>query len=157
MTRVLVIDDQRDVRAMICMVLRVNHFGVSEACSAEAGMQMFAASDFDLAIVDVFLQDASGFDVIAMMREKSPDLPVVAISGMTSFEVASYSAELPNVVCLQKPFRPYDLISAIEKARDALRQVALRERRPELPEQERPDKAGRSSLSLNFESQEPLS
>jgi DNA-binding response OmpR family regulator len=118
MTRVLVIDDQRDVRAMICMVLRVNHFQVSEAGSAEAGLQMFAASDFDIAIVDVFLQDASGFDVIAIMREKRPDLPVIAISGMTSLEVASYSAELSNVVCLQKPFRPHDLIGAIKKARD---------------------------------------
>jgi DNA-binding NtrC family response regulator len=118
MTRVLVIDDQRDVRAMICMVLRVNHFEVSEAGSAEAGLKMFETSAFDLAIVDVFLQDASGFDVIATMREKRPDLPVVAISGMTSFEVASYSAELSNVVCLQKPFRPHDLIRAIEKARN---------------------------------------
>jgi DNA-binding NtrC family response regulator len=118
MTRVLVIDDQREVRAMICMVLRVNHFEVSEAGSAEAGLKMFETSAFDLAIVDVFLQDASGFDVIATMREKRPDLPVVAISGMTSFGVASYSAELSNVVCLQKPFRPHDLIRAIEKARN---------------------------------------
>jgi DNA-binding NtrC family response regulator len=117
MTRVLVIDDQRDVRAMICMVLRVNHFEVSEAGSAEAGLKMFEASAFDLAIVDVFLQDASGFDVIATMREKRPELPVVAISGMTSFEVASHSVELSNVVCLQKPFRPNDLIGAIEEAR----------------------------------------
>jgi DNA-binding NtrC family response regulator len=112
-----VIDDQRDVRAMICMVLRVNHFEVSEAGSAEAGLKMFEASAFDLAIVDVFLQDASGFDVIATMREKRPELPVVAISGMTSFEVASHSVELSNVVCLQKPFRPNDLIGAIEEAR----------------------------------------
>jgi DNA-binding response OmpR family regulator len=103
---------------MICMVLRVNHFEVSEAGSAEAGLKMFETSAFDLAIVDVFLQDASGFDVIATMREKRPDLPVVAISGMTSFGVASYSAELSNVVCLQQPFRPHDLIRAIEKARN---------------------------------------
>ena len=117
MTRILVIDDQRDVCAMICMVLRVNHFEVVEAGSAAAGLKMFEGSAFDVAIVDIFLQDASGFDVIATMRERVPDLAVVAISGMTSFGAASHSAELSQVVCLQKPFRPSDLIRAIETAR----------------------------------------
>jgi len=45
-------------------------------------------------IVDIFLEDASGFDVIAAMREKVLELPVVAISGMTSFDAASHSVEL---------------------------------------------------------------
>ncbi len=62
MTRILVVDDQRDVRTMICMVLRVKHFEVVEAGSA--------------------------------MREKVLELPVVAISGMTSFDAASHSVEL---------------------------------------------------------------
>jgi len=112
MSRILVIDDQRDVRTMICMVLRVNHFEVVEAASAAAGLKIFGASAFDAAIVDIFLEDANGFDVIATMREKVPDLPVVAISGMTLLDTASHS----SVVCLQKPFRPNDLMRAIETA-----------------------------------------
>jgi DNA-binding response OmpR family regulator len=117
MSRILVIDDQKDVRAMIAIVLRVNRFEVVEAQSAAAGLKAFQEAPFDLAIVDIFLQDACGFDVIGKMRELVPDLPVVAISGMTSLDVASQSAELPNVVCLQKPFRPNDLTCAIEAAR----------------------------------------
>jgi len=70
------------------------------------------------AIVDVFLEKANGFDVIAAMREKVPDLPAVAISGMASFDTR-HGAELSNVVCLRKPFRPTELIRAIEKARGA--------------------------------------
>ena len=84
MTRILVVDDQRDVRTMICMVLRVKHFEVVEAGSA--------------------------------MREKVLELPVVAISGMTSLDAASHSVELSSLVCLLKPFRPNDLIGAIEAA-----------------------------------------
>jgi DNA-binding NtrC family response regulator len=116
MTRILVIDDQADVRAMICIVLRVNHFEVAEAASAAAGLKMFEQSAFDVAIVDVFLEDANGFDVIAAMREKIPEFPVVAISGMPSFDTASDSAEPPSMVCLRKPFRPNDLLGAIEAA-----------------------------------------
>jgi DNA-binding response OmpR family regulator len=123
MPRILVIDDQSDVRAMIAIVLRVKHFEVVEAQSAAAGLRAFEESPFDLAIVDVFLQDACGFDVISRMRDIVPDLPVVAISGMTTtLDAAPQSAELLNVVCLQKPFRPNDLTAAIDEARRRVQQ-----------------------------------
>jgi DNA-binding response OmpR family regulator len=119
MPRILVIDDQTDVRAMICMVLRINHFEVVEAASAAAGLKEFEASRFDLAVVGIFLQGASGFDVIKMMRERVANLPVVAISGMTALDFANASPELCNVICLQKPFRPNELVRAVEAAQGA--------------------------------------
>jgi len=122
MTRILVIDDQSDVRAMISIVLRVNHFEIVEAASGDAGLKAFEDSKFDLAIVDIFLQGTNGFDVIAMMRERVPDLPIVAISGMTTLDFVSASPELANVVCLQKPFRPSQLVRAIEAAYGPFRQ-----------------------------------
>ena len=116
MPRILVIDDQSDVRAMIAIVLRINHFEIVEAASASAGLKEFENSTFDLAIVDIFLQGMNGFDAITMMRERIPDLPVVAISGMTTLDFHSGSPELSKVVCLQKPFRPHELIRAIAAA-----------------------------------------
>jgi DNA-binding response OmpR family regulator len=120
MSRILVIEDQQDVRAMICMVLRVNHFEVIDAPSAAAGLKFFEESNFDVAIVDVFLDDANGFDVVARMRSRVPDMPVVVMSGMTSMATVSPSADLPDLVCLQKPFRPNELIGAIQAAKDAV-------------------------------------
>ena len=116
MPRILVIDDQPDVRAMISIVLRINHFEIVEAESGDAGLKAFENSRFDLVIVDIFLQGTNGFDVISMMRERIPDLPIVAISGMTTLDFLSGSPELANVVCLQKPFRPNQLVRAIEAA-----------------------------------------
>jgi DNA-binding NtrC family response regulator len=126
MSRVLVVDDQSDVRAMISIVLRVNHFEIVEAASAAAALKAFEESGFDLAIVDIFLQGTNGSDLIGTMRERVPDLPVVAISGMTALDFLSESAGLSTVVCLQKPFRPNDLMRAIEAARQAVRQPAPR-------------------------------
>jgi DNA-binding response OmpR family regulator len=121
MSRILVVDDQSDVRAMISIVLRINHFEIVEAASADAGLKAFEGSEFDLAIVDIFLQGANGFDLIRMMRERVPTLPIVAISGMTTLDFVSASPELADVVCLQKPFRPNDLVRAIETANGLLR------------------------------------
>jgi DNA-binding response OmpR family regulator len=119
--RILVIDDQPDVRAMIGIVLRVNHFEIIEAASAPAGLKEFENSKFDLAIVDIFLQGTCGFDVIKEMRERVPNLPIVAISGMTALDFVSASPGLSDVVCLQKPFRPNELIRAIDAAQEMSR------------------------------------
>jgi DNA-binding response OmpR family regulator len=122
--RVLVVDDQADVRAIIAIVLRVQQFEIVEAASASEGLRAFRDSRFDVAIVDIFLKDESGMDVIAAMRERTPNLPVVAISGMTALDFVSDSPELSNVVCLRKPFRPNELLRAIEAARESVRQSA---------------------------------
>ena len=122
MSRILVIDDQADVRAMIAIVLRVQHFEIVEVDSAAAALKAFENSSFDVAIVDIFLQGTNGFDLITMMRESSPNLPIVAISGMTALDFVSSSPEFADIVCLQKPFRANDLVRAIEAANASSRQ-----------------------------------
>ena len=119
MPRVLIIDDQADVRAMMAMVLRINHFEVVEAASAAAGLKAFENAPVDLAIVDIFLLGGNGFDVISSMRERVPGLPIIAISGMTGLDFVADMPGLADVVCLQKPFRPNQLMAAIETARSA--------------------------------------
>ena len=125
MSRILITDDQADVRAMISIVLRVRRFEIVEAATAAAALQAFDRSSFDLAIVDIFLEGANGFDLIRMMRDRIPKLPVVAISGMTALDFISQSPDLSDVVCLQKPFRPNDLMQAIEAANPALQRSTV--------------------------------
>lgn len=122
MPRILVIDDQKDVRTMISMVLRVNQFDVVEAASAAEGLKAFGAQPFDAAIVDIYLGDTNGLELVAALRERVPELPVVAVSGMTAFDGAAMSDELKRVVYLQKPFRPAELMRAVSAARTAVRQ-----------------------------------
>jgi len=124
MPRILVVDDQKDVRAMISMVLRVNQFDVVEAGTATAGLQLFREQAFDAAIVDIYLEESNGLDLVCGMRRLVPDLPVVAVSGMSAFDGAAMSEELTRVVYLQKPFRPAELMRAVEMARTAVRDKA---------------------------------
>jgi DNA-binding response OmpR family regulator len=120
MARVLIIDDQKDVRAMVAIVLRVNRYEVVEADSGAAGVKAFTEVGFDAAIVDIFLGDTSGVEVITTLRELAPSLPVVAVSGMTALDFMEQSPHLASVVCLQKPFRPNDLLQALRKAQAAV-------------------------------------
>ncbi|MBR0821751.1 response regulator [Bradyrhizobium liaoningense] len=119
MPRVLVVDDQKEVRAMVAIVLRVNHFDVVEAESGAAGLKAFKEGAFDAAIVDIFLADTSGVDVMVALRERVPGFPIVAVSGMTALDFMDEAPGLADVVCLQKPFRPNDLLQALRKAQAA--------------------------------------
>ena len=119
MPRVLIVDDQKDVRAMVAIVLRVNHYDVVEAESGAAGLKAFGEESFDAAIVDIFLADTSGVDVMATIRERAPGFPIVAVSGMTALDFIGEAPGLADVICLQKPFRPNDLLQALRKAQAA--------------------------------------
>ena len=121
MPRILLMDDQPDVRAVVALALRVKGFEVVGFGSGAAGLAAFDESPFDLAIVDIFLGGMNGADVIRLLRERSPKLPIVAISGVTALDFLSASPELSDVVCLQKPFRPADLLQAIQTAMEPLR------------------------------------
>jgi DNA-binding response OmpR family regulator len=128
MPRILVVDDEADVRAMISIVLRIHHFEIVEAASAAAALEAFEDSSFDVAIVDIFLDGANGFDLITRMRERVSDLAVVAMSGMATLDFVPQWPELADVACLQKPFRPNELMRAIEAARRADRQPVAGDR-----------------------------
>ncbi|CCD94773.1 putative two-component response regulatory protein [Bradyrhizobium sp. ORS 375] len=121
MPRILVVDDQKDVRAMISMVLRVNQFEVVEAGTAPDGLRLFRDQAFDAVIADIYLDDSNGLDLVSEMRRLVPDVPVVAVSGMSAFDGAAMSDELMRVVYLQKPFRPAELMHAVEMARAAVK------------------------------------
>jgi hypothetical protein len=56
-------------------------------------LKTFEDSAFDIAIVDIFLERTSGFELIGLMRERVPDLLVVAISGMATLDFVPASPE----------------------------------------------------------------
>lgn len=119
MPRVLIVDDQKGVRAMVSIVLRVNRYDVVEAESGTAGLKAFEEGGFDAVIVDIFLADTSGIEVMTAIRERVPGFPIVAVSGMTALDFIGQAPGLDGVVCLQKPFRPNDLLQALRKAQQA--------------------------------------
>jgi DNA-binding response OmpR family regulator len=123
MPRILVIDDQPHVRASIKIALEAKKFDVVLVESGREGLREFDASSFDLAIVDIYLPDMDGVNIIKAFRKRKPNFPIVAISGIpvsesgrTMLEFLPMVPNLATVVCLQKPFRLNQLLDAIQNA-----------------------------------------
>jgi len=123
MAHILVIDDQVHVRAAIALALEAQGHDVVCADGASMGLREFETAKFDLAIVDVFMPGMDGVKLIRALRQRKPNLPVVAMSGVhlsasgrTALDHLHMARDLSGIVCLQKPFRPAELSQAVEKA-----------------------------------------
>jgi len=124
MIRVLVIDDQPQVRSTVSTALAAKeNFQVVSVESGEEGMRVFKTADFDLVIVDLYMPGMDGTKTIKKLREQKQNLPVIAISGVllksttrTALDFLPLAPAFADVVCLQKPFRPKELFDAVEKA-----------------------------------------
>jgi len=122
MQRVLVVDDQHFVRSTISFILKAQGFEVVEVERGADALRLLEDTKFDLAIVDIYMPGMDGVKIIKLMRERTPDLPVIAMSGVqlnasdkTALDYFSMSPELSKIPCLKKPFKPNELMSAIQK------------------------------------------
>jgi len=81
---ILVVDDEKNIRRTLRMVLESEGYEVEEAGSAEEGLEAVQGGAVDLVILDVRLPKMSGLDALERLRELDPELPVLMISGHAS-------------------------------------------------------------------------
>src|SRR5260370_41835729 len=97
MARVLVIDDDQPVRATITVVLEAGGFEVVAVDGGRAGQKAVEISRVDATIVDVFMPGMGGLETIKALRERCPQMPIIAKSGAVSlFEDRDGSEPAPD-------------------------------------------------------------
>ena len=111
--RILVIDDDPDVRAFISESLAEQGYKVREAADGKSGLNAFAAEQPDLVVLD-FMPGLSGADVASRILAKQPEQPILFVSGYS--ETDSIRRIAPNAPLLTKPFRAEALAKAVRTA-----------------------------------------
>lgn len=79
--QVLVVDDAREVRGTIAVILRVSGYRVLEAEDGLAAQKILVNEHPALVISDLEMPDGDGWGVLAFCHEQRPDLPVLILSG----------------------------------------------------------------------------
>jgi len=128
MPKILVIDDQSHVRAATVRVLKAKGFDAVAVENAPDGMRQLQQSKFDAAIIDIYMPGIDGVKAIKAIRANYPDMAVIAMSGVqmpmsgrTALDFLPLIPQLADIVCLEKPFRPHQLVEAIQKATELAR------------------------------------
>jgi signal transduction histidine kinase len=111
--RLLVIDDDADVRNVIVELLRSMHYEVIEAEDGETGLRKLAQLQPALAIIDYLMPGMNGGEVARKARQQFPALPILFISGYADSEAI---AAIPYARLLRKPILPQELEQAVSGA-----------------------------------------
>jgi len=130
--RILIIDDEQNIRRMLRALLEQEGFEVAEAGGGRAALESLDATDPDLALLDLVMPGGpDGLETLERLRTAKPDLEVIMMSGRASLADAVRATRLGAAQFLEKPLAPEGVLSTVrtvlELARTRAENRALRD------------------------------
>lgn len=115
--RVLVVEDEKSVRDLLIRTAGEWGFVATPASSGEIGAKLNDAESFDIAILDLCLPGMNGIETLARLRQRSPNLQGIILTGSATVPAAKAAIHLGVVEFLTKPCNRGELERALDRAR----------------------------------------
>lgn len=112
--RVLVIEDNNDLREVLGRFLENNGFRFTGCDSTEDGIDAVDEQDFDIALIDINLPGKSGFSMIEYIRERGSTMPLIAMTARDGLEDKLAGFELGLTDYIVKPFELKELLARMQ-------------------------------------------
>ena len=115
---ILVIDDNSDIRFLICNILKEKGYNVRSAANFDQATFEIKTKIPDLAIVDIKLDkgDKDGINLLKILMEKNKSLPVIMISGHATVQIAVEAIRLGAYEFIEKPFSTEKILNYVKRA-----------------------------------------
>ena len=115
---ILVIDDNADIRFLICNILKEQNFNVRSAANFDQAVLEINKKLPDLAIVDIKLDktDKDGIDLLKLIIQKKKLTPVIMISGHATVQIAVEAIRLGAYEFIEKPFSTEKILNYVKRA-----------------------------------------
>ena len=119
---ILVIDDNSDIRFLICKILKENDYIVREAANFDQAIFEIKKKLPDLAIIDIKLDkgDKDGIDLLKVINNKNKSTPVIMISGHANVQTAVESIRLGAYEFLEKPFSAEKIVNYVSRGIESM-------------------------------------
>src|SRR5215510_12427941 len=121
---VLVVDDEKNIRATLTLCLEGMGCKVTAVSSAEGAVTALGRQAFDLAFLDLRLGEANGLDLLPRLLAEAPDLAVVVITAYATFDTAVEAIKRGAVDYVPKPFTPAQIRHALDRIEERRRLTA---------------------------------
>src|SRR5690606_10828568 len=119
--KILVVDDQRNMRTTLAMMLRGSGYEVDEAADVAMGREMGATGAYDVVITDLRMGDFDGIDVLRAVKESQPMTELIVMTAYGTIESAVEAMRLGAFDYIQKPFTEQELIVKVSKGLESRR------------------------------------
>jgi len=114
--RVLLVDDEKAFVDALCKRLARRRIETTKAYAGSQGIQLLRSADFDVAVVDLKMEDISGLEVLKVFKLMAPAMPVIMLTGHGSDKTAAECLDAGAHECLTKPCLIDDLVERIKAA-----------------------------------------
>lgn len=121
MGKLLVVDDQRNMRTTLAMMLRGHGFDVDEAADGSQGRDLGGTGAYDVVITDLRMGETDGIDVLRAVKQAQPMTEVIVMTAYGTIESAVEAMRLGAYDYIQKPFGEQELIVKVQKAVESRR------------------------------------
>ncbi len=128
--KILVVDDDESLVAIISEVLEDDGYAVTTASSGEEAIELFSNNRFQLVISDIRMPGMTGIELLQKIKKISKDTEVIIITSHASVETTISALRLGAYDYLLKPFEEIELISAVAKR--AVEKIRLTAERKDL-------------------------
>ena len=118
MAKFLIVDDQRNMRTTLAMMLRGAGYEVDEAENGEQGAERGSTGAYDVVLTDLRLGQKDGIDVLRATKEAHPLTEVIMMTAYGTIESAVEAMSLGAFDYIQKPFSEQELLVKVVKALD---------------------------------------
>ncbi|MBL6786694.1 MAG: sigma-54-dependent Fis family transcriptional regulator [PS1 clade bacterium] len=120
---VLIVDDEKDIRDLIAGILVDEGYSPRTAADSDAALREITSRCPSLVLLDVWLQGSrlDGLEVLNILRERYPDLPVIIISGHGNIETAVSAIRQGAYDYIEKPFKSDKLLLTVRRASENAR------------------------------------
>ena len=115
--KLLLVDDDADVRDIVSHVLTELGYNVREAGSGQEALAALAEFDPDLLVVDFAMPNMNGAEVVTAARARNANLKILFLSGYA--DTAVLESAVGHAPLLHKPFRPAELAASVRAALDS--------------------------------------
>ena len=117
MSRILVIDDDPDIREVLGWSLKSAGYEVALAAEGREGLNAYGAQPADLVITDIYMPNQDGLETIHELDQRYPRPAIIAMSGRAlAGTMLSIASKLGAIQILQKPFSIEDVLQAVTQA-----------------------------------------
>jgi YesN/AraC family two-component response regulator len=118
MAKILIIDDDDQVRTMLRRTLEADGHEVDEAANGNIGISKYRSNPADLIITDIYMPEKEGLETIIELKRDYPDVRILAISGGSrdmDLDFLPVAAKLGAEKTLNKPIDRRDLLAAVNE------------------------------------------
>lgn len=119
MAKILIIDDEKQVRRYLRKILEAEGYEVMEAQDGKIGSRLYRKQPADLIITDIVMPEQEGIETIIELRRDFPDVKIIAISGggyqMGPADCLRLAKGLGANFTLAKPFTRKKMLSAVQQ------------------------------------------